>query len=159
MNILIIYSSKKGTTQKVAYSLVSKLTKHNVTVKDYQSSNVSDINNADFIIIGTSVYVGKPSKKFQDFCLNNLEYLVNKQTALFMCGLEKEQYEEEFQNAFPKRLINNSQIISIFGGEVILKNLNFLEKIMLKKMKGLDKDLHLLDEKEIENFANAVNAL
>jgi menaquinone-dependent protoporphyrinogen oxidase len=85
--------------------------------------------------------------------------LLNKQIALFICGLEKDKYEEEFQNAFPKELIKNSHQNGIFGGEVIMKNLNFFEKIMLKKMKGLEQDLYLLKEQEIENFIVSINSL
>ncbi len=159
MKIIIAYSSKYGTTKKVAEQISQSLSNHQAEVSDFKSITSDKLAKSDFVVLGTSIHIGKSSKSFIEFCNNNIETLLSKKLGLFMCGLEKEKFAEEFAKAFPKELINHSSINLIAGGEIIYNKLNFLERIILQKMKGVTTDIVELNETEIVQFAEKINKI
>jgi menaquinone-dependent protoporphyrinogen oxidase len=62
MKTVIIYTSKHGTTAKVAQMIVGRLTGNQVSIIDLKKEKYPDIHLFEGIILGTSIYVGASSE-------------------------------------------------------------------------------------------------
>jgi menaquinone-dependent protoporphyrinogen IX oxidase len=65
MKTAIIYTSKHGTTAKIAQMIAERLTGNQVSIIDLKKDKRPDINSFDEIMLGASVYAGTPSKAMQ----------------------------------------------------------------------------------------------
>lgn len=153
----IVYISKHGTTKKVAEKIKSSISGE-ATLIDLRKNKKPDISGFDKIILGGSIHMGKIQKRMRVFCETNLEKLLKKQIALFLCCMEdeKEKVTEQFNNAFPEVLRNHSMKNEILGGEFLLDKMNFLERAMIKKIARVEKSVSKIKEQKIEEFAKAV---
>lgn len=158
MKTLIIYGTKHGTAEKCSKQLKGKL-QGEVTVINIKKDNVPDLNIFDNIIIGGSIYIGQVQKEIKNFCSKNINVLMNKRIGLFICGMNDKDITTLINNSFPQELLNKAVTKEFFGGEVILKNMNFFERFIMKKIGKTDKDISQLSDKNINKFAQAINNL
>jgi menaquinone-dependent protoporphyrinogen IX oxidase len=106
MKIAIIYCSKYGTTEKVCHAICKMVGKANeVDLFDLKNQKKLDVHEYDAIVLGSSVYAGKPRKQMVEFCKNNEEQLLSKRAA--------EKYE-------------------FIEGEFLLNKISFIERFMLR---------------------------
>lgn len=156
-NYLIVYMSHHGTTRKVAKQIQEKLGIENAALVDLETENDLNLNNYKTILIGGSIYMGSLQKKIKQFLENNKEILLKKRVGLFMCFMNKENSKAEFDKAFPDYLRNSAVAEGLFGGELILKELNFMEKMIVRYVSGVKEDVSELDQQAISEFIEAVN--
>ena len=169
MKTLIIYASKHGTAEKCSEVLKGKLLGE-VTIVNIKKENVPDINSFQNIIIGGSIYIGKIQKNLNEFCLINLDELKKKNIGLFICCMNIKEAEMQLNNAFPKELLSIATTKECFGGEFNLKEMNFMEKTIIKMVaKSLakkdgtpvatdnKKDTSTLSEENINRFVEKMN--
>lgn len=153
MKTAIIYMSKHGTTEKITKLLSDKI--ENSTMFNLSSSSSIVFENYDTIIIGGSIHVGSMQKKLKQFIAKNIDVLLTKRTALFMVCMDKtDKRNEQFENAYPQELRNRSIVNGYFGGEFIFDKMNFIEKIIIKKISGRSTDVSEIDYEAIDEFVN-----
>jgi len=155
MKTAVIYSSKHGTTEKIANYIAEKLTKTNeVELFSLKKITSLDISRYDKIILGTPIYAGQPVKNMKNFCKTNESILLQKKICLFICGMEptKEQQEKELKEAFPETLIKSAAITSFLGGEFLFEKMNFLEKFIIKKIVKTKTSSSRIDWESVENI-------
>jgi len=153
MKTAIIYMSKHGTTEKITGLLSDKI--ENSTMFNLSSSSSIVFENYDTIIIGGSIHVGSMQKKLKQFIAKNIDVLLTKRTALFMVCMDKtDKRNEQFENAYPQELRNRSIVNGYFGGEFIFDKMNFIEKIIIKKISGRSTDVSEIDYEAIDEFVN-----
>jgi menaquinone-dependent protoporphyrinogen oxidase len=152
MKTAIIYTSKHGTTAKVAQMIAGRL--NQVLTIDLKKDKHPDINFFDGIILGTSIYAGTPSKAMQRFCMENLETLKQKRLALFVCGMEPDQtkQQQELANAYPQELYGYAVSKCFAGGEFQFEKMNFFERAIIKRIAKTDKSVSQIREEDIEKF-------
>lgn len=153
---LIVYMSHHGTTRKVAKQIQKELGIENAALVDLETENNVNLNNYTTILIGGSIYMGSLQKKIKQFLENNKELLLSKKVGLFMCFMNRKSSIEEFDKAFPDYLRNRAIAKGLFGGELILKELNFLEKMIVRYVSGVREDVSDLDQHAIGEFIEAV---
>ena len=159
MKIAIIYASKHGTTEKVAGAIAEKLSDpHIVKVFALKKSPNPDISDFDMVILGTPIYAGKASKKMKAFCEKNKPVLLSKKTGLFVCGmhLDAEQREKELKEAYPIDLWNKAKVTEFLGGEFLFDKMNFIERLIIKKMIKINKTVHRILWDAIDDFVEIV---
>ena len=156
MKYLIVYMSHHGTTRKVAFQLADDLGIDETTVVDLNSQHVPDLTPFDTIIIGGSIHAGQIQRRISDFCISNRSDLLSKRVGLFICAMESYEMKAEFDTAFPEWLRNHATAHGLFGGELLLDKMNFLEKIIVKSIYGVKTNLHELDQKAIDTFEKAI---
>lgn len=157
MKTLIIYATKHGTTEKCASILSRKLTGE-VDVHNLKSGSVPDLQQYDKVIIGGSIYIGRIQKEVSEFCLRNLEVLNGKTLGLFICGMQKgDALKTQLEAAFPHQLREKAVVKESLGGEFIFKNLNFIERFIVKNVSKVDKDTSDISEESIEKFVQLMN--
>ena len=155
MKIAIIYTSKYGTTEKVAGSIAEKLMeKNDVEMFSLKKNAKPDISGYEMLILGTSIYAGNASKKIKNFCIENESVLLQKKTGLFVCGMhnDKEQQEKELKEAYPEVLQRNATATGFLGGAFIFEQMNFFERMIIKKIAKTSISIQKIDWEAIDKF-------
>lgn len=155
MKTLILYTTHHGTVQKIIEILKEKIEdSHSINIK---KEKVPDINAYDTILIGGSIHVGNIQKKIKSFCIENIDKLKRKKVGLFLCCMfEGEKALQQFENAFPEELRNQAIAKGLFGGEMLLNKMNFIEKIAVKKAANVTESISKINYEEIDNFIDAL---
>lgn len=157
MNTLIAYASKHGCAQKCALEL-SKELKGQVELVNLKEKAPADLSKYDRVIIGGSIYIGRIQKEITDFISGSLEQLLNKETGLFICGMQEgNTLEKEIKENFPDKLIARSKSTIHFGGEFIFSKMSFMEKLIVKKVSGITTDKSDIRHGNIKGFAEIFN--
>jgi len=157
MKTAIIYSSKYGTTEKVAGLIAEKLMETNeVELFSLKKNANPDISGFELVILGSPIYAGKASRKTTAFCKRNESVLLQKKTGLFVCGMhiDEEQRKKELQDAFPETLMQKSAATGFLGGAFLFEKMNFVERIIIRKISKINRTVHRIDKDAIDDFAN-----
>ena len=154
MKTLIIYATSHGCTEKAVKELSQKLSGE-ITALDLKQIKSPSLFEFDRIIIGGSIHAGQIQKQIRNFCSTNLEQLKSKEIGLFICCMyEAEIAREEIKNAFPEELHQMAKTEAIFGGEYNFDKMNFVEKLLVKKIAKVRESVSKLDHDSIDRFAN-----
>lgn len=152
----IIYMSKHGTTEKIALSIHKLINKEDVHPIDLSINKKPDISGYNKIIIGGSIHAGAIQKRIRDFIALNLNELMKKEVALFLCCMkDSEEAREQFENAFPEVLRKHAKKIEIVGGEFLFDKMNFFERAIVKKIAGVQENISKIDNQKIAEIADA----
>lgn len=160
MKNLIIYSTKYGFVKKCARNLKLKLNKETEVV-DIASKQKIDLDQYDCIILGGSIYMGKIQKKMTKYIEKNIEKLLTKNIALFICtGEADEKKARDFlNNSFPEKLNKKAISREVFGGQFKLEKLTALERFVIVKIIGITEDFTRLNEENIIKMADIINKI
>lgn len=157
MKTLIAYGTKYGFTKKCVDLLKNKLN-GDIEIINLKDTKRINLDQFDTVVVGGSIYMGQIRKEVSDFCNDNLNSLQNKKLGLFVCGMrEGEEAKEQINTVFPQELISKAIVTSAFGGEFVFKKMNFMEKMVVKKIVKISSDTENLMSNEIEKFANIMN--
>jgi menaquinone-dependent protoporphyrinogen oxidase len=158
MKTLIAYSTTLGCTEQCASKLKEDLGDdvEMVRISRRRRFNLQDYDN---IIIGGSIHEGMIQRSVFKFCENNLETLLHKHVGLFVCCMDPDANEQELiQEAFPDKLVESALASGFFGGELNIKKMNLLQKIMTRKAARLKKEPDI-DFHKILEFARKIQEL
>ncbi len=158
MNTLIAFAGKYGCTEKCA-NLVSEKLNGSVEILDLNKIKDVDIDKYEKLIIGGSLYFGKVPKEVSEFCSEYIDSLKGKRIGLFVCGMQTDTAEAAIKENFPLELLKISQTTDFFGGEFIIDKMNFMEKMIVKKIAKTKTNVSDIHEDRIKIFADAMNAI
>ncbi len=130
MKGIIIYKGKYGSTKQYAEWLSVDL---NIPVLNSANAGKEQLGDCDFIVLGTSVYVGRLLIK--DWLKQNLPALQGKKLFLFVvCGTpeEKKQKLQRYIELNVPAEIRNSCDVYFLPGKMIMKNLSGFDRFMMK---------------------------
>ncbi len=153
MKAAIIFSSSHGTTEKVAKQIQHELGNENAHIFNLKSIKSIDLSLFDTLIIGGSIHAGQMQGKVKRFCNKNLVDLLQKRVGLFMVGMNEPEFETEFSNAFPELLRKHAITSKCVGGEFLFEKMNFIEKLIVKKVSGIRQNVSKIDESKISELA------
>lgn len=158
MKTLIAYSTTLGCTEQCASKLKDDL------VDDVEMVRISrrrkfNLQDYEVIIVGGSIHEGMIQRSVHNFCEANLDILLKKQVGLFVCCMDPDADEQKLiQQAFPDKLVKHALASGFFGGELNIKKMNLLQKIMTRKAARLQKEPDI-DFQKILTFANEIQQL
>jgi len=153
MKTLIIYMSTHGCTQKVVTELKEKLNGE-VAIVNLKKDEVPLLANFNRVIIGGSIHAGQVQKRVKEFCVKNLDILLTREVGLFICCMEEgEKAMEQLQNAYPEELIHQAKATATLGGEFDFRRMNFVEKMVVKKVAKVKETVSNIDHNAIKEFA------
>jgi len=158
MSTLIAYASKNKTTETCAKILGEKLPGSDVV---NLSIDKPDFSSYDTVIIGSCIrfnYIHDDVKK----CIgDNIDVLMKKKTAIFLCCAFPEKANQYLLHNFPKKLLNHSTAIECFGGRLKVKPYRVIDNFIMKTVKKnykLDKRAFPeIDDESIENMVNKLS--
>jgi len=152
---LIAYSTTLGCTEQCASKLKDDLGE-SVEMVRISRRRRFDLQSFDTIIVGGSIHEGMIQRSVHKFCESNLDVLLQKQIGLFVCCMDPDANEQELiERAFPDRLVKHALANGFFGGELNIKKMNLLQKIMTRKAARLQKEPDI-DFQKILDFARSL---
>lgn len=157
MKTLIAYSTTHGCTRKIAEQMSNYLDGEVelVNLKKYPSP---DLPNFDRVIIGGSIHAGQIQKRVKEFCNQHFGELLTKELGLFITCMEAgETALKQLMDAYPEELINNAKITAYFGGEFDFKRMNFLEKMIVKKVANVKESTSQIDLDSVKKFSRRMD--
>lgn len=132
MKVLIAFASNNNSTSECAQILANKL-------PDSQVVNLAktkiDIVNYDTIIIGSCIRFNNIHIAVKSFIENNLDLLMKKNTAIYLCCGFPEKANQYLLHNFPKKLLNKSVSIQCFGGKLKVKPYMILDNLAMQTVK------------------------
>jgi len=158
MKTLIAYSTTLGCTEQCASKLKKDLGEDVDMVRISQRRKYN-LEAYDTVIVGGSIHEGMIQRSVYKFCETSLEILLKKQVGLFVCCMDPDADEQKLiERAFPEQLVKHALASGFFGGELNIKKMNLLQKIMTRKAARLKKDPEI-DFDKILVFANEIQQL
>jgi len=158
MKTLIAYSTTLGCTEQCASKLKEDLGV-GVEMVRISSRRRYNLKKHDTIIVGGSIHEGMIQRSVHKFCLSNLDVLLKKQVGLFVCCMDPDANEQDLiKRAFPPQLVEHALASGFFGGELNIKKMNLLQKIMTRKAARLQKEPDI-DFQRILEFARTIHEL
>ncbi len=158
MKTAVIYASTHGTTEKVATQLKEILGNENTDIINLKKQKKIDLSQFNKVIIGGSIHAGNIQMKIKKFLKDNKEILLKKELGLYLCCMNKPDYEKQFNNAFPEELRQHAKATQIMGGEFIFEKMNFFQKAIVKKVSGFSRSFSTIDDAKIKEFASKMQS-
>jgi len=134
MKTLIVYATKYGFTGDCVEKLKGKL-EGDSTAVNVLTGAVPDISGYDNIVIGGSVYMGQINKMLKEFITQNLNALLQKRVALFVCCGMPDNLEATLKNAFPAELMQKAIAVECFGGVLDTGKMKMADKMITSMIK------------------------
>jgi menaquinone-dependent protoporphyrinogen oxidase len=154
MATIILYRSRHGCAEKAAFQLQKLIEDDLVNVVNLRKTPYPDISLFKTVILGGSIHIGKIQKEIPRFCRKNYDLLMMKRLGLFLCCMEEnEKAEIQFNEAFPEQLKEKAVAKGMFGGELILSKMNFIDKWMMRKFGKVTENISTVNQKAIAEFA------
>lgn len=164
MKGIIIYKGKYGATEQYAKWLGINLKLPVMPSFEFPTGKIKDF---DFLVIGSSVYIGK--LQMSNWLKENETLLRDKKIFFFQVAAtppdEKQKLQVYFDSAVPKSIKKNCQVFFL-QGKMNMSKLSFMDRFMLKMGAWLTKDpvakkkmLTDFDEVKKENIAEMINSV
>ncbi|MGZ8509988.1 MAG: flavodoxin domain-containing protein [Chitinophagaceae bacterium] len=167
MKGIIVYKGKYGATQQYARWLGEEL---NIPVADADAVDRDTLSNVDFIVIGTSVYIGK--LQIRKWLKANLAAVKPKKIFFFQVAAtppdQREKLETYIRSGVPEEIRNQCDFY-FYPGKMIFQQLSWQDRFMLKMgakltkdpeaKKGMLTDFDLVKRENITGLVNAVRKI
>ena len=156
-DILIVYATRHGFTEKCASLLKEKLSTRAELCE--LKKRRPDLSPYATFIIGGSIHAGSIQKSIRLFCSKYKDILLERKVGLFLsCMQEGEEAQKEFEDAYPDWLREHAQAKAIFGGAFNFERMNAIERFMIRKISGLSESVERFDASKIEAFVSEITA-
>ena len=140
MKTLVLYASKYGMTKKIANIVVRHRTNvHLFNIKKFTGS----LNDYDEIILGTPVYAGTINKDIKKILNSYKSELLSKKLSVFLVGMNPDNENEVIKMNFDEEIINHANI-KYTGGAFQFEKMNFLFKMIVKKIAKTDQSQEMI---------------
>jgi menaquinone-dependent protoporphyrinogen oxidase len=156
MKVAIFYVSKKGSTAAVAQRIREALGAQQCDVFNIHELEAPDFTPYDTVILGTPIYAGKPIDEFYRFCKHYEKTLLTKRLGLFICGMNEPAFGEELKVAFPESIYESALVKEAVGGKFDFRKMNFIERLLVRKIAGVDHSISHFREDHIENLIRGI---
>lgn len=148
MKTVIIYSTKKGCTEKCANYIKSKTTADLFSMKNFKGN----IEEYDHVILLSPTYVGSINKKIKAFIEENESSLLKRKVSFGLVGMNITELDNTIKINFSESFINHSKIEYI-GGGYNFEKLNFLQKVIIKKVAGVTESMEDIKYDSLDKLA------
>ncbi len=156
MSYLIIYMSRHGTTAKVAAELKDKLGSENTVLVDFERDQVPPLDEFHTVIVGGSVHAGTIQQELTTFCVRKKKELLEKRLGLFMCYMNNDLRDLEFEDSFPIDLRKHAIAKGLVGGEFLFEKMTEAERNAVRNVKGIEYSVYRIDENAIQKFIDEI---
>jgi menaquinone-dependent protoporphyrinogen oxidase len=156
MKTAVIYASSHGTAEKVAEKIQNGLGGEGISTINLKTNKNIDLSLYDNVVIGGSIHAGSVQGCVKEFCKKNMVDLLQKKIALYVCAMNEPEYEQELKGAFPEMLFNYAICKKVVGGEFNFDKMNFLERVIVKKVSGISETTEKIDHSAIDEIVAAM---
>ena len=136
MKLLIVYSTKNGTTESCVKHLISVLKGLDVTTVCLERDTAPDLTEYDMVLLGGPVYFGKFRPALREFLKKNEDTLCQKKLGLFFCCGLAHDMEYYMEKLFSQRLRDAAFQTLYFGGLLKIEGCGWMDRILLHSMRS-----------------------
>ncbi len=167
--ILILYSSSDGHTQKICNKLAIDIEDKVAKASAFKITEAPELDKYDKIIIGASVRYGYHSKDVLNFINSNLQILEEKKSAFFSVNLTARKPNKNtpqtnpYVRTFLSKIKWNPDLVSVFAGKVNYPAYKFTDKMIIKFIMILTKGptdttqvIEYTDWEKVREFAREI---
>lgn len=164
MNILIVYSTKYGSTESFMEIVKSKLHQElgeglkSVVLINLKEDKHFEIEDFDYIVLASPIYMGNIRKELRKFIDKNKVKLLKKPYSVLLLGGSEVEVKRNFHVYIGKNIYDKAKLNIHLGYEYDLSKLNFFEKIILKKIAKVKENKKLIKEEEIMSLIENIKA-
>lgn len=158
MKTAIIYASKHGTTNFVAQEIKNLLFDNEAVLFNLDHQDRIELNHYDRIIIGSPIYAGTSLPVVRKFIERNLLTLLQKEVGIFVCSMFHDKVDKQITRGFPDLLRNHALSIKSMGGEYRFDEMNYIERLLVKKISGATGSVFEINFSNIELFVRGLSA-
>ncbi len=159
MKTLIVYATHHGCTKEISEQMKSYLG-GDVSLVNLKKETISSLNDFSRVIIGGSIHAGQIQKRVKAFCQTNLKELQSKELGLFICCMEEgEIAQHQLAGAYPEELIQRAKATACFGGAFDFGRMNFLEKMIVKKVANVKQSTSKVDFEAVRHFSRRMDRI
>jgi menaquinone-dependent protoporphyrinogen oxidase len=153
MKTLIVYATSLNCTEKIILQMKDYLG-GDVTIVNLKKQPDLPIKEFTRVIIGGSVHAGQIHKRLKEFCVTRLSELLDKELGLFLCSMEAgEVARRQLEEAFPFELRDAAKVTTHFGGNFDPARMNFIERIIARKVPQFRKNTSKVDFEAVRRFS------
>jgi menaquinone-dependent protoporphyrinogen oxidase len=152
MDTLIVYATKHGFTSKCSVILKERLG-NRCELHLLKGHEFPDPIDYQTILIGGSIHAGQIQKVIREFCRFHKDILLARKVGLFLSCMEKgEKALEEFNAAYPDWLRDHAKAKAVLGGAFYFDKMSLFERVIIRKVTGVNETVERLDSEKIEKF-------
>jgi menaquinone-dependent protoporphyrinogen oxidase len=153
MKTLIAYSASHNCTERITLQMKDYLG-GDVTIVNLRKQHDPSLKEFNRVIIGGSVRAGQVHKCVKDFCATWQSQLLQKELGLFICSMETgEVARKQLEEAFPCELRDAAKVTTFFGGTFDFTKMNFLERMIVRKVPQIRKSTSKVDFEAVKRFS------
>lgn len=160
MKVLIIYASNNDTTKICSDFLAEKLPE--ATVANLKKEK-PDPNLYDTIVIGSCIRFNLVHNNVLTYVKENMDTLMKKNTAVFLCCGFPEKTNQYLLHNFPKSFLDKCFSIKCFGGRIKVKTHRIHEQLLIKTVqkgfKDAGRELTEIDYDSINEMAEEIRSI
>lgn len=157
MKALIVYRSKYGAAAECARRIAACLNAE-CDVTDLKERK-PDPAPYDLIVIGGSIYAGRMQRSVQRYCEKHRDALRAMPVGCYISCLYKgDQAREELEANYPGWLKAHACAADWLGGQIRLKEMKKLDRLLYTRISGVTEDVTALDDERIQTFCATMNA-
>lgn len=152
MKTLVAFASRQGCSEKSA-RLIQRVLGPECDRVDLDV--VSDVALEDYatVVVGGPIYYGKMHASVRAFCEANLEALLQRRIGLYICCMQAgETALRELREAFPPSLLAHAAATGIFGGEIHMERINFIERFIVRAVVRTEYSLSTFSQERVARF-------
>ena len=137
MKVLVIYTSRSGSTRSCVKMLKEKIEDRcDVVLCDAREADELPMpDTCDVLVMGGSVRYGRIDKHLREYLKANADKINAKPSAFFFCCGFPSELEDYIDTQLPKK-IEFSLGIHCFGGELKPQKLKGMDKIIVKMIRS-----------------------
>ena len=126
MKTLILFASRYGATEEIAYMLKSAVG-GDVTVRNIRERGIT-LDGYDTVIIGSCVYMFKLDKHIRHFLRRNEKTLMGKRLGVYLCCYTTPGTEGYLEHFFSPELLAHAAAKDILGGKMQYEKMSYAYK-------------------------------
>ncbi len=156
MKTAIIYTTKYGSTEKVAMLIAEKL-KYPADLLNVNDQLGYPVEEYDAIILGIPVFAESTTIHMRRFLKKHLKDIAGKIIGVFILCWNYDRWEEYLHKLVQAEL-PDSCITACFGGDLQFSKMMEIEKNIINQLTGLTTSESTVSLSEIQIFADKLNA-
>jgi menaquinone-dependent protoporphyrinogen oxidase len=152
MKTLVVYVSRQGCSEKSA-RLIQRALGAGCDIADLESEREIALDGYDTVVIGGPIYFGRLHAAVQTFCQLHYEALLQRRLGLYICCMQSgELARQELRGAFPPELLAHAAATGIFGGEIHMERINFIERFIVRAVVRSEYSITTFSEERVAHF-------
>jgi len=163
MKLSLVYTTRYGSTQLAAEAIARGCEDRGIAPAEIELRDLredSSMPAGEIVVIGAPIYGGTIPKPVSRFVEANLDSLLGRRIAIYLsCLYDGERAEKQLADNFPARLIAHSFGQYYVGGRVELTQLRWLDRVIMKRVGGVERDVDRSNPGEIRRLIDDVGAL